>query len=206
MGVLRWPDDASSGPDDATPPPLAHDSQEDIPIQHLRWGVAAVHGTPSLARLFPPAELEVGARTHILRSSDVIQSITQCLLSESNRMPTTPCTTRCRLRPPPPSPGCWAARVGERRQNIWVHETILVTKTAHALYHRALVPADGPSHALRRGERGARLGRSVRSYHDIRDIETDASSFDTTRTNLHTRIGCLLTLPPSIALSPPRAS
>ena len=74
MGVLRWPAEAGAGPEAV--PPLAHDPQDDVPIQHLRWAVAVAHSTPSLARLFPPAELQVGkVQTHVLRSSDTTSLI-----------------------------------------------------------------------------------------------------------------------------------
>lgn len=61
MGVLHWPADAAAEDDSALAPPpaLLHDADEDIPLQHLRWAVAVVHATPSLARLFDPKELQV---------------------------------------------------------------------------------------------------------------------------------------------------
>ncbi len=71
-GALHWPPDAgpygapsssssssSSSPAASAAPPLVHDSNADIPLQHLRWAVAVTRATPSLARLFPPSELEV---------------------------------------------------------------------------------------------------------------------------------------------------
>lgn len=170
MGVLRWPADPGADPEAAAPPPpLAHDSQQDIPIQHLRWAVAVVHGTPSLARLFPPAELEVGFPRK--RPSRSIEPQSEAYLSsdiERNRMPTAPCTTRCRPRPPPPSPDCSAARVSERASDAAAAGSAgqrpITQPTGTCIYtHRALVPADGPPGALRRGERGAGLGASLRA-------------------------------------------